>query len=68
MHFGSKGWYVKELRNMGVKVHPIYRDHLSKHKGSELARIYNQVKLKDEIIKKACEVMKEAMQQKEVQE
>lgn len=51
MYFGSKGWYVKELRNMGVKVHPIYHDHLSKHKGSELARIYNQVKPKDEIIK-----------------
>lgn len=42
MHVGSKGWYVKELRDMDVKVHPVNHDHLSKYKGHELATIYNQ--------------------------
>lgn len=41
MHYGSKGWYVKALREKGLKVHPVSHDHLSKHKGSELARLYN---------------------------
>lgn len=43
MYYGTKGWYVKELREKGMKVHPIYRDHLSKHKCSELARLYNSL-------------------------
>ena len=43
MYYGSKGWYVKALREKGIKVHPVYHNHLSKHKGSELARLYHSL-------------------------
>lgn len=41
MHTYSKGWYVKELRLLGIKKHPKEMKHLSLYKTHELRSIYN---------------------------
>lgn len=48
MYTYSKGWYVKELRKNGVKLHPQLRTHLGLFKASELRRLYHQLVLKEE--------------------
>lgn len=40
MHRYSKGWFVKELRNRGVLVHPHLRNHLGLYKEAELRYLY----------------------------
>ncbi|WP_072136199.1 DUF2639 domain-containing protein [Bacillus kwashiorkori] len=39
---GSKGWYVKELKNMGIKKHPIEQKPLGKYKTYILRKLYLQ--------------------------
>jgi hypothetical protein len=43
MYIYTKGWFVKALREQGVKVHPQNHDHLSKYKLHELRTIYNNL-------------------------
>lgn len=40
MYTYSKGWYVKELKELGVTKHPLNHDHLSKYKLHVLRTIY----------------------------
>jgi hypothetical protein len=37
---GSKGWYVKELKKMGVLRHPIGKKKLEQYKTYELRNLY----------------------------
>ncbi|WP_274307627.1 DUF2639 domain-containing protein [Solibacillus daqui] len=48
MYRYSKGWYVRELRMNGVKLHPQFKTHLGLSKTSELRRLYYQLVLKEE--------------------
>lgn len=50
MHRYSKGWFVKELRNRGVMVHPQLLNHLGLHKESELRYLYYKMLEKEQEI------------------
>jgi hypothetical protein len=41
-YYGSKGWYVKALREMGMTRHPIERRKLKMYKTFVLRNLYNQ--------------------------
>lgn len=44
---GSKGWYVKELRKLGVNKHPIDRRNLKLYKTSVVRNLYLKYKEQD---------------------
>lgn len=37
---GSKGWYVKQLKENGILHHPVDRKKLETYKTAELRRLY----------------------------
>ncbi|MDX8361999.1 MULTISPECIES: YflJ family protein [Bacillaceae] len=37
---GSKGWYVKQLKDMGINIHPTERRRLELYKTSTLRNLY----------------------------
>ncbi|USK30788.1 YflJ family protein [Bacillus sp. CMF21] len=39
-YYGSKGWYVKKLREMGIMKHPIERRKLKLYKTYVLRNLY----------------------------
>lgn len=41
---GSKGWYVQELRKMGITKHPVDKRKLESHKTFELRNLYFEIK------------------------
>lgn len=41
-YYGSKGWYVKALREMGITRHPIERRKLKMYKTFVLRNLYDQ--------------------------
>lgn len=43
MHKYSKGWYIKQLRDNGILVHPQLRTHLGQSKTSELRGLYFRI-------------------------
>lgn len=45
-HVGSKGWYVAELKKMGVTKHPIDNRKLESHKGHVLQNLFFTMKEK----------------------
>lgn len=42
VHKYSKGWFVQQLREKGIKLHPQLRCHLGLFKESELRNLYYQ--------------------------
>ncbi|MEK5391038.1 MULTISPECIES: DUF2639 domain-containing protein [Heyndrickxia] len=38
----SKGWYVQELKQMGVRYHPVERKKLEKYKTWVIRNLYNE--------------------------
>ncbi|MDM5249644.1 MULTISPECIES: DUF2639 domain-containing protein [unclassified Lysinibacillus] len=40
VHKYSKGWFVKQLRDHGILVHPQFKSHLGNYKESELRNLY----------------------------
>lgn len=48
MHKYSKGWFVKELRANGMKVHPLLRNHLGLYKESQLRHLYYKLVKKEQ--------------------
>lgn len=48
MHKYSKGWYIKQLRDNGIFVHPQLRTHLGQSKTSELRGLYFKLVEKEE--------------------
>jgi len=39
-HVGSKGWYISELKRMGIRKHPIGRKKLELYRTSEIRNLY----------------------------
>ncbi|MFD2445684.1 DUF2639 domain-containing protein [Bacillus sp. CGMCC 1.16607] len=41
-YFGSKGWYVKELKKLGVSKHPVEHRKIELYKTYIIRKIYEQ--------------------------
>ena len=39
-YFGSKGWFVQQLKQQGIHYHPIDKRKLEKYRASTLRQLY----------------------------
>lgn len=40
MHKSSKGWYMNELKKIGITKHPVDKKHLAHYRTPALARLF----------------------------
>ncbi|MBA2875355.1 DUF2639 domain-containing protein [Thermaerobacillus caldiproteolyticus] len=45
-HFGSKGWLVKQLKDVGIRRHPVELKKLETYKSSILYGLYKKYVMK----------------------